>query len=522
MKNGHYTMFITLALAAILSARAFGETQKIKRSLADNCDSLTALNAPKMTITSALSIEEGKFTRPVEDQNGGKGPKNDFLFSPFNWSGSFVKGTNPKFCRVTALLKPSKDSQIQIEVWLPEKWNGKFLGVGSFGWGGKIMYYGLMSGLQAGYAVANSDTGHQGGNDGGFSLGHPEQMIDYAYRATHEMTVNAKTIIRNYYGKKPKFSYWAGCSLGGLEGLIEAKRYPGDYNSMVIGAPPNPIVNFNGMQMWPSWLIAKNPNLSIDRKKIEFVHKAVLDKCATPVGKAQGFVDLPESCVFDPATLLCKNGQIENCLSEAEIQFFISSYEGPVDPVTKKNIFPGVAYGAENEIGTSKNPMGVALGLYKYFAFQDPSWDFEKINWHDDVKKAEEKIGNLLHVSSNELRPFLNKGGKIIFYLGWNDSHNPKELIHFVQSLQNEKQVKLFNIPGMGHCAGGEGCDTFNKLALIDKWTEENQASEKIITYKVEQEKPVRSRPICAYPKVAKYKGSGDIDQAQNFDCFDI
>jgi feruloyl esterase len=499
------------------SAEVNSKKNHPKRTIADVCDSLKNADIKNVNVISVENVLAGAFEFPVNSDRPGP-MKGDFLFAPFNWTGKFKKGTNPNFCRVKISLTPSVDSNILMEVWLPENWNRKFLGVGSFGWGGSIMYNGLMSGLQEGYAVANSDTGHQDGNDGAFSLGHPEKMIDYGYRAAHEMTVTSKKMIKMYYGKLPKYSYWAGCSLGGLEGLIEAKRYPKDYNGYVIGAPPNPIVHFNGMQIYSSWLLNQNANLKMNRDKMNIVHNAVLDKCASEIGKSQGFVDKPETCDFDPSVLICKNGETENCLSVDEVDFVKKAFRGPVNSLGEI-IFPGPAYGTENDINTNLEPMSVASGMFKYFAFQDSNWDFKKINWDTDITKADNLVGNLLHVKPEELKPFLKKGGKILFYLGWNDSHNPTDLLNFTSQLGFNEQIRTFLIPGMGHCASGNGCDTFDKLSSLDNWISKKISPEKIISYKVENETPIRSRPICAYPKKAVYKGVGDISTESSFEC---
>src|SRR5258706_8909337 len=170
------------------------------------------------------------------------------------------------------------------------------------------MYGGMLTGLQDGYATTSTDTGHDGavdGHGGQFALGQPEKLIDYAYRAGHEMTVAAKAIARRFYGTAPARSYWVGCSLGGLEGLIEAKRYPTDYDGIVAGAPPNPLARFNALQLWPSWLINQDPTRLIPRGKYNMVPDAVLKNRASAVGLKDGVVDKAD-CNFDPKQLLCK------------------------------------------------------------------------------------------------------------------------------------------------------------------------------------------------------------------------
>ncbi len=512
---GPFARAIGLLSAGLLAltAPALGRAASPRAS----CGSLAKLALPHATITLAQPVAVGEFKAPPHGLN---------FFSAFNLAGHVQQGSNPAFCRVAATLKPSADSDIRIEVWLPQSgWNGKFVGVGSFGWGGSIMYSGMLSSVQEGYAVANTDTGHQDGN-GQFTLGHPEKLIDYAYRATHEMTMDAKAIIETFYGAPPSRSYWVGCSLGGLEGLIEAKRYPTDYDGIVAGAPPNPIVRFNALQLWPSWLISQDPRRLIPPSKYAVVHEAVVKACGSAIGQEDGLVDEPDRCKFDPRSLQCQGADAPDCLTAPQVYLLQQTYAGPVNPRTKEAIFPGPARGAELEMFPFGNdrPMSVALDLFRYAAFQDPGRDPRSMDWDRDVDAAIQKLGPLMHVDA-DLKPFFAHGGKLLLYIGWTDYHNPEQLIAYFRSLiesSGEKargSVRLFTIPGMAHCAGGQGCDTFDKLGAIDGWVDHGNAPERIIASKVNGADVVRSRPLCAYPAVAKYKGEGDTGDAANFVC---
>lgn len=495
------------------------ENANSNQAAAMSCAQLASVALPNATITQAESVAAGQY----------KLASMPFDRSGMNLAGRIQQGANPAFCRIAATLKPSADSNIKIEVWLPESgWNGKFLGVANFGWGGSLMYSGMLTGLQEGYATASTDTGHSAadGPNGQFALGHPEKIIDYAYRATHEMTVAAKSFVKSFYGRAPARSYMIGCSLGGLESLIEAKRYPEDYDGMVIGAPPNPITRFNALQLWPSWLVSQDPRRFIPREKYAMVHRAVVQACASPIGKKDAVVDEPDKCSFDPKVLQCKGAETPECLTAPQVELLQKTYQGPVNPRTGEVIFPGPARGTELEMfmfaGTE--PMGVALDLFRYAAFQNADWTSKTMDWDKDVNAAIDKVGPLMHVDSN-LKPFFDRGGKMVFYIGWNDYHNPQELIGYYQSLLKNSgskvrnSTRLFTIPGMGHCAGGNGCDTFNKLGVIDAWFEQDKAPERILAAKVTNGNVVRTRPLCAYPKVAKYLGSGDSNDATNFTC---
>ena len=488
------------------------------------CGALAKLSLPEATILAAESVAAGEYRLPAQMQG---------LFgrSGMNVAGRTDFGSNPAFCRVAATLRPSRDSNINIEVWLPlSGWNGKLLTAGNFGWAGSLMYGGMLTGVEAGYATASTDTGHDSvkdGNGGKFALGHPDRLIDYAYRADHELTVDAKAFIKAFYGKGPTHSYWIGCSLGGLEGLIEAKRYPGDYDGIVAGAPPNPLTRFNALQVWPAWLISQQPSRLIPREKYAMVHQAVLKACASPTGLEQGLVDEPDKCHFDPAQLQCKAGDGPDCLTAAQVYLLRETYAGPVNPRTREVIFPGPARGAELEMFNFANGTagGVALDLFRYAVFQDPNWHWQAMDWDKDIGAAIEKIGPLMHVDT-DLKPFIDRGGKLLLYIGWTDYHNPQELIEYYKAVVKNaggesarQSLRLFTIPGMAHCMGGAGCDTFDKLGSIDAWVARGQAPERIVAAKVEDGKIVRTSPLCAYPAVAKYKGTGDPSDAANFTC---
>lgn len=511
----HLIRAILIASCLAMSAASAAQTTPVK-----SCAQLAETALPAATISSAEVVGAGKYVLP------GNPPR-----SGMNLAGRIEAGANPAFCRIIARMKPGKESDIRMEVWLPQSgWNGKFIGVGNFGWGGVLMYAGMLAGIQEGYAVASNDTGHDASlpdqSGGKFALGPVDRMIDYGYRANHEMTVHAKNLVRAYYGAMPTHSYFIGCSLGGLQGLVEIKRYPEDYDGVVVGAPPNPIVNFNALQMWPSWLVAQDRQRLIPKEKYAMVHATVLRRCASPIGQQQGFVDAPESCNFDPKELLCKGAEAADCLTAPQVDLLQKTYQGPVNPRTGAVIFPGPARGTELEMFTfaSGEAMSVALDMFRYAAFQNPDFNWKTMDWDKDVGAASARVGPLMHVDSN-LKPFFERGGKLLFYIGWNDYHNPQELIGYYQAVLKNSGAKagnamrLFTIPGMGHCAGGNGCDTFNKIGEIDAWVDQGKSPERIVTSRVEAGKVVRTRPICAYPKVAKYRGNGDINDAASFNC---
>ena len=506
---------IALWSAASLPAFAAGTAARISA-----CGALAKIALPAATITSTESVGAGEYHLPQAAQGV-------FSRPGMNVAGRITGAPNPAFCRVAATLKPSIDSDIKIEVWLPlSGWNGKLLTAGNFGWAGSLMFGGMLTGLDAGYATASTDTGHD--TDGGkFALGHPDKLIDYAYRADHELTVDAKAVIKAFYGVGATHAYWIGCSLGGLEGLIEAKRFPDDYDGIVAGAPPNPLARFNALQLWPDYLISQQPNRLIPKEKYAMVHQAVLKACASPVGLKEGVVDEPDKCGFDPAQLQCTGDDGPDCLTAPQVYLLQQTYAGALNPRTKKLIFPGPARGTELDMYNfaSGEAPSVALDLFRYAAFQNPDWNWKTMDWDKDVSAAIEKMDPLMHVDA-DLKSFIDRGGKLLLYIGWNDYHNPEQLIEYYKSVMKNSRgekaldsLRLFAIPGMGHCLGGAGCDTFDKLGTIDAWVVRGETPQRITAAKVDDGTIVRTSPLCAYPAVAKYKGTGDVNDAASFAC---
>jgi feruloyl esterase len=478
-----------------------------------SCEALAGLALSNVQVTLARAYAADEFTLPAQGGQGGPG-------------AAAPKLKTPAFCRVTATQKPSGDSAIRTEFWLPMSgWNGKYVGVGNGGTAGVIQYSSMVSTLQQGYALANNDTGHEGGS-AEFAVDHPERMIDYAYRANHEMTLRAKEVIAKFYGKAPSRSIWVGCSLGGLQGLIEARRYAADYDGIVAGAPPNPLSLFNAEQIYGPWLNLNHPEGTIPTPKFAMIHQAALKACGTSVGLAQGFIEDPERCQFDPGALLCKNGDANDCLTAPQVQRMRELYRGPVDPRTGKVIFPGPAVGAESqfEAGGGTEPLQPPVDLYRYMVYKNRNWDWKTMDYAASVDKAVQVIDPLLRVDDN-LNAFLNRGGKLMLYVGWTEGHNGNDLVNYYRALVRNvgaakaNNVRLFLVPGMNHCGGGAGCDTFEKAGVVDEWVGSGNAPDQILSSKFAGGQLIRTRPLCAWPMVARYKGAGSKDEAANFEC---
>ncbi len=256
-----------------------------------SCESLAALALPNAAVTSASTVAAGAFVPP-----GGPGRGN----------AAQQYAALPSFCRIAATLKPSSDSDIRIEVWLPATgWNGKFQAVGNGGWAGTISYPALAAAVAQGYASASTDTGHSSAG-GSFAMDHPEKLIDYSYRATHEMTVQAKAVIAAFYGNSPKLSLWNGCSTGGRQGVMEASGYPSDYNAIVAGATPVTSPRLHGARIALSQNVHRTPDSYIPAEKYPAIHSAALEVCDGLDGVKDGVIEAPGRCHFDPKVLECK------------------------------------------------------------------------------------------------------------------------------------------------------------------------------------------------------------------------
>jgi feruloyl esterase len=529
-----------LLIAGLLFASATVPALAQPVQTAASCAQLAKLDLPEATITIAEVVQPMAFKLPPSTMGPGGpggpagGPPSG---GPPGGGGMALAPFNPKdttnqapFCRVAATLKPSGDSNIKIEAWLPlSGWNGKLMGAGNFGWAGSIMYGGLLLGLEKGYAVVSTDTGHDTSQpDGAFALGHPDKVIDYGYRAAHSMTVDAKVFIKAFYGEAPKHSYWYGCSLGGQMGLTEIQRFPEDYDGAIIGAPASPIVDLNAYQIWPSLLVAEKPSRQLTRTKAAMLHQAVMDACDALDGAKDGELEDPTACHFDPATLLCKGEDSDKCLTAPQVEFVQMLYAGPINPRTKERQFAAPVPGTEGNFGnySANNAMGVAVALFKYMIFQNPNWDWKTLDMDKDVAYGRAVLRTINIADNPNLKPFFDRGGKLLMYHGWVDGASPMKSAAYLDAVkktvgveQTENSMRLFTMPGMGHCMGGTGCDTFDKLAELDHWIESGQAPERIIASKLQSGKVIRTHPLCAYPEVARYKGTGDLNDAANFDC---
>lgn len=500
---------------------------------ARTCGDLKQLTLPNVTITMAEPVATGTFTPPDLKPNERVSP--------------LYKAT-PAFCRVAATLAPTSDSDIKVEIWMPASgWNGKLRGVGNGGFAGSITYLGLAGAVTEGYAVASTDTGHS--MPGAvWALGHPEKVIDYGFRAVHLMTVTAKTVARSFYGDAPKKSYFSSCSNGGRQALMEAQRFPDDYDGILAGDPANSLVPLIiGMLKIAQTL--DGPGY-IPGAKIPAIAKAVLTGCDELDGVKDGVLNDPTQCHFDPAVLLCKEKDSDECLTAPQVASLKQIYGGTRDSAGRL-VLPGMVPGAEDgdgawkawitgpEEGKSIDDFFVQA-TFSYMVYGQKDWDFHRANIDASLKAAYEKIGDAMDAMNPDLEPFFARGGKLILYHGWNDPAIPAlSTVNYYNSIVStigkesaEKSVRLYMVPGMQHCTGGPGATSFGQfhegprdadhnvsVALVE-WVENGKAPGTIIAAKRgEGWKVEMTRPLCPYPRVAKYNGSGDPNAAAAFEC---
>jgi feruloyl esterase len=497
-----------LLLAAALAVFALASPSQ---ALAQTrtCDGLASLAVPNARVTLARTVEPGQFAPPAgRGAAGGRGG------NPF--------AALPAFCRIAITSTPSTDSDIKIEVWLPGSgWNGKLQIVGNGGYAGNLSYPAMATALAAGYATASTDTGHSGG-DPSFIPGHPEKLTDFAYRAVHETTVAAKAAVAAFYGTPQRLAYFNGCSTGGRQALTSAQRYPADFDGIIAGAPANNTARMTTMQLWSGLVVQTDPAAALPAPKRDALHKAAVAACDARDGAADGIIENPLSCRFD--------AKAAADLAPAQVEAANRIYLGPVSPHTRQTIFPGLAPGSElgwNGL-SGDEPFPYALGFYQTVV-KDAKWDPRTLDLGVDVALAERAAATTgWQAIDPNLKPFFDRGGKLLMYHGWNDPLiSPYNSVDYYRGVLDATKsdpkaadsIRLFMMPGVNHCQGGVGADTWDKAAVLDRWRETGVAPAQVTASHDTNGTIDRTHPLCAFPNVAVYKGSGSLTDASNFEC---
>lgn len=480
---------------------------------ATTCESLASVSLSHATVTSAVTVAPGTFTPPAAQASG------ENRFSQL-----------PEFCRVTATLTPTADSEIRIEVWMPASgWNGKLQAVGNGGWAGVISYPALAAAVAGGYAASSTDTGHQG-NTAAFALGHPEKVVDMSYRAVHEMTSHAKTIVEKFYGVAPKRSVWNGCSTGGRQGITEAAKYPDDFDGIVAGAAAIHWIDLHVARMTLNAYVNRSADSAIAPSKYSMIHDAVLQACDALDGVKDGVIENPSRCHFNPEVLACKGADGPACLTSAQVETVRAIYAPVKNPRTGETLRPALLQpGSELNWATlaGPEPLSYTQELYKYLVFKNPGWNWHTFNPATDIDRALQEDQGQLNFTSADLRPFFKHGGKLLMYHGWSDQQvTPLGSIEYFNDVLAKtdagevgKSIQLYMVPGMYHCQGGPGTDNFDKMAAMEDWMAKGTAPDSIVASHRAGGNIDRTRPLCPYGKVAAYGGSADTETATSFSC---
>ena len=446
------------------------------------------------------------------------------------------------YCRVSVRLRPTAASSIRSEIWLPapQHWNGKFEGVGNGGLAGDIPYATLAEGLRRGYATAATDTGHDNAAGvGRFALDAPEKIADYGHRAIHVTAVAGQAITAAYYRKNPRHRYFVGCSQGGQEALMEAQRYPADYDGIVAGDPDyNQTHHEVGAHLWVVDTLYGAGGATLGSAQAKLIGAAVNRACDALDGVTDGVLEDPRRCNFDAAALQCHGAESSGCLGPAQVQAVRKLWAGPDEKIGAA-YYPGLERGGEAQLWggwidaptPDENTHG-ALGLpfFRFFVYGDPAWDFRSFDFAAAPARIDALLGEALDATDADLRPFAREGGKLIHYHGFSDPDIPPRA-----SIAYHDQViarvgvnagdfyRLFMVPGMGHCGGGPGPNRFDMLSVLERWVERGVAPRRIVATKSIADDPqrgvLRTRPLCPYPAMAHYRGRGSTDDANSFYC---
>ncbi len=515
------------------------------------CERLTSVSLPNTTITLAQVVSAGAFVVPVNPAARGGGGSSALagtigpvpavpgrvtantagLGLGYNGGrGIPLFSTLPAFCRVAATLKPSPSSGIHMELWMPIRgWNGNFRGTSPNGLGGVINYNAMAVGVTDGFAVASTDTGHQGGDTAWMQA--PDKVTDFAGRAMHETTVAGKALATAYYGAAPKYSYMIECGGGSAAALHEVQKYPADYNGVVVGGHAAHLTRQIFGQLWPWQATHPNGVAILPATKLSVIHNAVMGKCDMLDGVKDGLLENPARCAFDPKEIECKSGDAPNCLTTAQVEAARKIYAGPTNPRTNEKIWSALYRGSELDwsfFSEAESPIGIATSALRMIK-GDPSWDYRKtpVDFDRDVALADRADIARVNASNPNISEYVRRGGKLILSGGWNNALVPAGAVldyynrveSTISSENTRRAVRLYMVPGMIECNGGPGTDTFDMLSVMRRWVEGGQAPNEIIASRVEHGKVVRTRPLCPYPQLATYRGSGSTDDAKNFVC---
>ena len=422
-------------------------------------------------------------------------------------------------CKIDVTAKPSPDSDIRNEIWIPEgaAWNGRYVQFGNGGFAGQISSKRLEAAAAVGYAVAMTDDGHQSldGTDARWAVGHPQKVIDFGWRALKETTDTAKALIRAYEGAPPKYAYFQGCADGGREALMEAQRFPDDFDGIVAGAPAYNFTGLLTLAVNDVQALAQTQGF-LDADALKTLEAGALATCG-----GDKYITDPDSCRFDPAILACPRGEwLAGCLTPGEIASAQAIYVGLGDGKT----YPGNSPGAEAEPGawatwiTGPSPdqldhaliFKFATGFWGGLVFGDANFNIMKLNV-TGVHKAVATVAKVVDATDPDLSRFRKHGGKLIQYHGWDDPAIPAKgsIVYYEEVGAKLHEVdgfyRLYMIPGMLHCGGGPGPSGVDWLTTLRDWVEKSEAPGGLVATAAAPGQPVApgaaTQRLCPYPK---------------------
>jgi hypothetical protein len=506
------TILLSMASAATLASPAAAQQSPAARTATTSCAPLSTLLLPDVRITEAAAVAAG-----------------DRLTVPH--------------CKVSGVI----GREIRFELLLPDAWNQRFVMGGGGGFVGAIDNQAVGS-VNAGYATVATDTGHAAPfHDASWALGEFERQVNFGHLAVHRTAVVARAIIRTYYESAPRYSYFVGCSNGGRQGLMEAQRYPEDFDGIVAGAPAlnftHIVASFarNAQTLFPN---PESPTVgAITQENLALLGAKVLEACDAGDAVRDGIIDDPRTCAFKvsslPACVADRPGP--QCVTVAQRAAIARIYEPVL--VSGQMVYPGQPVGGEGEragwqgwitgpidmtarVATRPPALQWAFGtqFFKYFVFADPAWDYTRYDfstWARDTKQ----VATFLNSDNPDLSGFARRRGKLLIWHGWSDAAlNALETIGYYDAVLKRDAAmrdtaRLFLLPGVQHCAGGAGPDSVDWLATLSDWVEHGKAPERVIASKRDKGTTLRTRPLCAYPQRAVYRGAGSTDDAAQFVC---
>jgi feruloyl esterase len=519
---------MSLATASAFAALCCGASQ----AYAADCGQLTGLRFGAATIVEAADVAAGATVT-----NPDLGARNQYV----------IKN---QVCRARGVIRPTSDSEIKFEVWLPpaSAWNRRYQGVGNGGFAGSMPYASMQQALGGGYAVAATDGGHVDplgdGRDARWAPGHPEKLEDYGWRAIHETAVAAKATVQAYYGEPAAYAYFVGCSNGGRQAFMEAQRFPNDYDGIVAGAPGIYQTSLLTFDMGIAQKTTRTADGWLSAAKLALLHDAVQDACHA----SGGFIADPGHCRFDPARLQCKDGASDTCLTAHEVDVARLIYTGMTD-ARGRSIYPGFAKGSELAWDWASGSRIHVLSeqFFRNMVLNDPNWDYYSLSMRDALERVKPVAAPAIDVSTPDLAGFRAAGGKLIHYHGWSDQRVPATAsVKFYEEaaarMGGDRKVqefyRLFMGPGMEHCNAGPGPNAIgggyglpasardpehDVVEALVHWVERGTAPAKLVATRYRDNQPDKGitaqRPWCPHPQVARLKGKADPSLAASYAC---